>query len=36
MSGNNINFDDKKIKISDFYKNNKKIFNIDDLMLIKY
>ena len=30
MSGNNINFDDKKIKISDFYKNkNKKIFNID-------
>ena len=37
MSGNDINFDDKKIKISDFYKNkNKKIFNIDDLMLIKY
>ena len=31
MSGNNINFDDKKTKISDFYKNkNKKIFNIDD------
>ena len=30
MSGNSINLDDKKIKISDFYKNkNKKIFNID-------
>ena len=30
MSGNSINFDNKKIKISDFYKNkNKKIFNID-------
>ena len=29
MSGNSINFDDKKIKISDFYKNkNKKVFNI--------
>ena len=32
MSGNNINFDNKKIKISDFYKNkNKKIFNIDSI-----
>ena len=32
MSGNNINFDDKKIKINDFYKNkNKKIFNIDSI-----
>ena len=32
MSGNNINFDDKKIKISDFYKiKNKKIFNIDGI-----
>ena len=30
MSGNNINFDNKKIKISDFYKN-KKIFNIDGI-----
>ena len=30
MSGNSINLDDKKIKISDFYKNkNKEIFNID-------
>ena len=30
MSGNNINFDDEEIKISDFYKiKNKKIFNID-------
>ena len=32
MSGNSINFDNKKIKISDFYKNkNKKIFNINDV-----
>ena len=32
MSGNNINFDNKKIKISNFYKNkNKKIFNIDSI-----
>ena len=32
MSGNNINFDNKKVKISDFYKNkNKKIFNIDSI-----
>ena len=30
MSGNRINFDDKKIKKSDFYNKNKKIFNIDD------
>ena len=30
MSRNNINFEDKKIKISDFYKiKNKKLFNID-------
>ena len=37
MTGNNINFNDKRIKISDFYKDkNKKIFNIDVLMLIKY
>ena len=36
MSGNSINFDDRKIKINDFYKNkNKKVFNIV-LMLIKY
>ena len=31
MSGNSINFDDKKIKKSDFYNKNKKIFNIDDI-----
>ena len=32
MSGNNINFDDEEIKISDFYKiKNKKIFNIDGI-----
>ena len=30
MSGKNINFDDKKIKKSDFYKN-KKINSIDDI-----
>ena len=35
MSENSINFDNKKIKISNFYKNkNKKIF--DKIMLIKY
>ena len=32
MSGDSINFDNEKIKISDFYKNkNKKFFNIDDI-----
>ena len=30
MSGNSINFGNKKIKKSDFYNKNKKIFNIDD------
>ena len=30
MSGKNINFDDKKIKKSDLYKN-KKAFQIDDI-----
>ena len=30
MSGKNINFDDKKIKKSDFYKN-EKAFQIDDI-----
>ena len=30
MSGKNINFDDKKIKRSSFYKN-KKISNIEDI-----
>ena len=29
MSGKNINFDNKKIKRSDFYKN-KKVVKIDD------
>ena len=31
MSGNSKNFDDKKIKKSDFYNKNKKIFNINDI-----
>ena len=31
MNGNNINFDDKNIKKSDFYNKSKKIFNIDDI-----
>ena len=31
MNQKNINFDNKKIKKSDFYKKNKKIFNIDDI-----
>ena len=31
MNGKNINFDDIKIKKSDFYKKNKNIFNIDDV-----
>ena len=31
MSGNSINFDDKKIKKSDFYNKNKKIFNINNI-----
>ena len=30
MSGKNINFDDKKIKRSEFYKN-KKVTRIDDI-----
>ena len=30
MSGKNINFDDKKIKKSEFYKN-KKVNSIDDI-----
>ena len=30
MSGKSINFDDKKIKKSDFYKN-KKVFQIDNI-----
>ena len=31
MNGKNINFDNKKIKKSDFYNKNKKMFNIDDI-----
>ena len=31
MSVNRINFDNKKIKKSDFYNKNKKIFNTDDI-----
>ena len=30
MSGKNVNFEDKKIKKSDFYKN-KKLTKIDDI-----
>ena len=30
MSGKSVNFDDRNIKKSDFYKN-KKIFHIDDI-----
>ena len=30
MSGKSINFDDKKIKRSDFYKN-KKVYQIDNI-----
>ena len=35
MSGNKINFNDKKIKKSDFYNKNKKIFNINDIDINK-
>ena len=31
MNGKNINFGNKKIKKSDFYNKNKKIFNINDI-----
>ena len=31
MSGSSITFNNKKIKKSDFYNKNKKIFNIDDI-----
>ena len=31
MNKNNINFNDKRIKKSDFYNENKKIFNIDNI-----
>ena len=30
MSGNSINFENNKIKKSDFYNKNKKIFSVDD------
>ena len=33
MSGKNVNFEDKKIKKSDFYKN-KKVTKIDDIDVI--
>ena len=35
MNGKNINFNDKKIKKSDCYNKNKKIFNIDDIDIDK-
>ena len=35
MSTSNINFNDKKIKKSDFYNKNKKIFNISDIDIDK-
>ena len=31
MNEKSINFNDKKIKKSDFYNKNKRIFNIDDI-----
>ena len=31
MNGKNINFGNKKMKKSDFYNKNKKIFNINDI-----
>ena len=31
MSASSINFNDKKIKKSNFYIKNKKVFNIDDI-----
>ena len=31
MNGKNINFNNEKIKKSDFYNKNKKIFNIGDI-----
>ena len=35
MNRNNISFDNKKIKQSNFYNKNKKIFNIDDIDINK-
>ena len=34
MSGNSINFDDKKNLKSDFYNKNKKIFDINDIDVV--
>ena len=34
MNGKNINFGNKNIKRSDFYNENKKMFNIDDTDII--
>ena len=31
MSRNSINFDDKKVRRSDFYNKNKKLFNTNDI-----
>ena len=31
MNGKNINFNNKKIKKSDFYNKNKTVFHIDDI-----
>ena len=31
LNGKSINFNDKKIKKSDFYNKNRQIFNIDDI-----
>ena len=36
MNGKNINFDDKNIKKSDFYKKTKTYLILMILMLIKY
>ena len=35
MNENNVNFDNKNIKKSDFYNKNKKIFNIDEIDINK-
>ena len=35
MNRKSINFNDKKIKESDFYNKSKKIFNIDDIDINK-
>ena len=35
MSTNVINFSDKKIKKSDFYNKNKKIFNLNEIDINK-